>query len=96
MNESEITVKNLFAMTEGKLPAGARSVFEASHQIPSLKENLRSQVKWLPWTLVRDDIERKIAHLLDVPLVELLTAVWKKYEILVKYADRDKDRKSVV
>jgi len=89
MSEPEINLKQLFAL-EKKIPPSAKTAIQASARTAIVKEKLAAEVRLLPWGPVCDIIVDKIAELVDIKLVDVLMAAWKKYQLLEKYADRSR------
>ena len=90
MNEPEITLKTLFLSPEGELPQGALSIIESGQPFLMLKDGISKGVKGLRWNYAREEIMEKIGDLMDVSLVDIMAAAWKKYAALLKYADSEK------
>lgn len=90
MNEPEITLKTLFLSPEGELPEGALSIIESGQPFLTLKDSIAKEIKGLRWNYAREEIMEKIGDLMDVSLVGVMGAAWKKYEALLKYADSEK------
>lgn len=90
MSESEVTLKQLFALEDKRIPAGAKTAIQASSRVATVKGKLAAEAKLLPWGAVCDVIVDKIAELVDIKLMDVLAVAWKKYRVLEKYADRNR------
>jgi hypothetical protein len=90
MSESELTLKELFALDDKTLPASGRTAVESSRSMPDLKKKLEKESKAIKWDAVSDVLLEKVVEMLDVPVLKILVPAWKKYREVEIFGDPEK------
>ncbi|MBZ5538076.1 MAG: hypothetical protein LAO31_19145 [Acidobacteriia bacterium] len=90
MSETQMNLKDWFALPGDDLPPAARTAVESSRFMPALREALLKESRAIKWGAVSDVLVKKILETLDVPLLDILLPAWKKYREIEEFADPKK------
>jgi hypothetical protein len=90
MNGAPLTLIQFFSLQNEALLPDRLSTLESSGQVSAVKEAAEKQAKGVGWGIIKDQIFEKLKDLLAVGIPDILVAAWNKYEILLKYLDREK------
>jgi hypothetical protein len=87
MSETQMSLKDWFALPGNALPTAARTAVESSRFMPALREALVKESRAIKWDAVSDVLAQKVLETLDVPLLDILLPAWKKYREVEEFAD---------
>lgn len=88
MNTVPITLSQFFSLKE--VSPDRLSATESGEQVSAVKGLVLKQTKGLGWGVIKDEIFKKLGDLLEISIPDILVAAWNKYQILLKYLDREK------
>jgi hypothetical protein len=90
MSAATLTLTQFFSLHDNKLPPDHLPTWESSEQISAVKKAVEKQAKGVGWGVIQDEILNKLSELLAIGIPDILVTAWNKYEILLKYLDREK------
>ncbi len=90
MNVAPLTLTQFFSLQNKELLPDKLSTLESSGQVSTVKEAVAKQAKGVGWGVIEDQIFEKLKDLLAISIPDILVAAWNKYQILLKYLDREK------
>lgn len=90
MNVAPLTLTQFFSLQNKELLPAKLSTLESSGQVSTVKEAVAKQAKGVGWGVIEDQIFEKLKDLLAISIPDILVAAWNKYQILLKYLDREK------
>jgi hypothetical protein len=90
MNTVPLTLSQFFSLKDKELSPDRLSAIESGEQVSAVKGLVLKQTKGVGWGVIKDEIFKKLVDLLEISIPYILVAAWNKYEILLKYLDREK------
>ena len=90
MNTVPLTLSQFFSLKDKELSPDRLSAIESGEQVSAVKGLVLKQTKGVGWGVIKDEIFKKLGDLLEISIPDILVAAWNKYEILLKYLDREK------
>jgi hypothetical protein len=90
MNTVPLTLSQFFSLKDKELSPDRVSAIESGEQVSAVKGLVLKQTKGVGWGVIKDEIFKKLVDLLEISIPYILVAAWNKYEILLKYLDREK------
>lgn len=90
MNTVPLTLSQFFSLEDKELSPDRLSAIESGEQVSALKGLVLKQTKGVGWGVIKEEIFKKLGDLLEISIPDILVAAWNKYEILLKYLDREK------
>jgi hypothetical protein len=87
-DSSQVTLNQFFAPEKG-LSRKSLSRVGSSAGVSSLKEKLLSEAR-VQWPLAFEIIMKKVGDVLNIGISDIIGTAWSKYEILLKYLDKEK------
>jgi len=90
MSKANLRLGQLFAVSGKELATAAPVGFRLDADATVMKEELSKLAKGIPWSAVKETIGEKVAELLDVSLLDVISSGWKKLAEVMEYADTAK------
>ena len=90
MNTVPFTLSQFFSLKEKELSPDRLSAIESGEQVSAVKGLVLKQTKGVGWGVIKEEIFKKLGDLLEISIPDILVAAWNKYQILLKYLDREK------
>ena len=90
MITAPLTLNQFFSLQDKELSPEQASALESGEQAAAVKESVLKQTKGVGWGVIKNEIFKKLGDLLEISIPDILVAAWNKYEILLKYLDREK------
>ena len=90
MNNSRITLNQFFSFKEKKLSRNQLPAIESSEKIALLRERISKKAKTIRWSVIFNEIMKKVEDLLNINIPDIMVMAWKKHRILLNYMDCDK------
>ena len=90
MNTVPLTLSQFFSLKDKELSPDRLSAIESGEQVSAVKGLVLKQTKGVGWGVIKEEIFKKLGDLLEISIPDILVAAWNKYEILLKYLDREK------
>ena len=90
MNNSDITLADIFLSDVKVLSKDQKSSIETSKQMEELKKTLQKEAKSFKWPSMLDQVTDKMVDLLGITIKDIMVGAWNKYHYLDKYLDKSK------
>lgn len=90
MNTAPLTLSQFFSLQDKEVSPDRLSAIESGEQVSAVKGLVLKQTKGVGWGVIKDEIFKKLGDLLEIGIPDILVAAWNKYQILLKYLDREK------
>lgn len=90
MSKTDLSMKDLFDVEDGKAPDSPGASLEKTKEAAAFKEELAKESKLIQWNVVRDVLFDKTVEMLDISLLTFFSSAWKKCREILEFADPEK------
>ena len=90
MSETALTLRELFDVDPKELSARVEAGLHVHCAAADARQEIAKEAGSIRWPWVRDAVAEKSRDLLDLNVVDVIVACWKKYMDIAEYADRKK------
>jgi hypothetical protein len=90
MTDATLTLGELFEVDPHELCTRVGSGIDVHHAADSARQAIAKEASSIRWPWVRDAVAEKSRDVLDLNVVDVLVAGWKRYMDIEQYADQNK------
>jgi hypothetical protein len=90
MSETAFTLRELFEVDPKELAARVEGGLDVHRAAADARQEIAKEASSIRWPWVRDAVAEQSRDLLDLNVIDVMMACWKKYMEIARYADRKK------